>query len=210
MLMPLPLWARDLPQSPPPPASKKSEFDSPEVEKFKKYLATGGIDRRPKADPDTFLPPGNRRSSEPGSMRVYKKDKDGKPLDPQPKGYPKTVDPDNFKQAEDELIRHHEGIDFSSRDAKGVVRPLDFKAGVYGKVVEVGTGNKLGRITVEVDGRKNRLEYLHTSKTYVKVGDEVKPDTLLGMTGDKGAGGRFTCTSKPGTRMIRRSTRTRW
>lgn len=173
------------------PPSGKSSFDSPGAEKFKKYLATGGIDRRPKTAPDTFLPPGNRRTSEPGAVRAYKKGPDGRRLDPQPAGYPKTVDPDTFKPADDELTRVHEGADYSSRDAMGVVRPLDFKAGVYGKVVEVGTNNGLGRITVEVDERGNRVEYLHTSKTFVKAGDQVKPDTLLGMTGDKGAGGQI-------------------
>ncbi|MBA4063770.1 MAG: hypothetical protein C0501_08670 [Isosphaera sp.] len=174
-----------------PPPAKKSEFESPAVEDFKKYLATGGIDRRPRAAPDTFLPPGNRRTSEPGAVRVYKKDEDGKKLDPQPKGFPHTVDPAEYKPAEDEFVRVHEGIDYSSRDAKGVVRPLDFKAGVYGKVTGVGTGDALGRITVEVDERGNRVEYLHTSKTFVKVGDPVKPDTPLGMTGDTGAGGQI-------------------
>ena len=171
-----------------PPAVKKSEFDSPEAEKFKKLLATGGIDRG-KVAPDTFLPPGNRRTSQPGALRVYKKGEDGKPLSPQPKGFPRTVDPDTFIPAEDEFVRRHEGVDFSSKDAKGNVREMDFKAGVYGKVVAVGTDDRLGRIVVEVDGRKNRVEYLHTSKSLVQVGDEVKPDTLLGMTGDKGANG---------------------
>jgi murein DD-endopeptidase MepM/ murein hydrolase activator NlpD len=190
-LLTIPVVAQQPPLPVTPPPDSKSGVVSQEREKFKGYLATGGIDRRPKAAPDTFLPPGNVRTSEPGAVRVYKKDKDGNRIDPQPKGYPKTVNPETFKPDHDEFVRVHEGIDYSSRDPKGIVRAMDFKAGVYGRIVEVGTANRLGRIKVEVDERKNRVEYLHTSKTYVKVGDQVKPDTLLGMTGDKAAGGQI-------------------
>jgi murein DD-endopeptidase MepM/ murein hydrolase activator NlpD len=170
------------------PGSEPPPFDSPEVERFKRLLATGGIDRRPKAAPDKFLPSGNKRSSEPGVTRVYKKGPDGKFLKPQPEGYPKTIDPKTYQKADDEGVRVHEGFDLTSRDAKGKPVRQDFKAGVYGKIVEVGTSNALGRIVVEVDERKNRVEYLHTSKTFVKVGDDVNPETRLGMTGDTGAG----------------------
>jgi hypothetical protein len=171
----------------PTPGVSATPTDAPAVQNFKRFLATGGIDRRPRALPDFFLPPGNRRSSEVGAVRVYKKDPDGKPLRPQPKDYPKTVDPKVFTPGSDEFVRVHEGFDVTSRDAEGKPAPLDFKAGVHGRVVEVGTGNSLGRIAVEVDERRNRVEYLHTSRTYVKVGDEVTPETVLGVTGKTGA-----------------------
>ena len=181
-----PVFAQE-PKQPPTPPAEKSDFE--------KLMSASGIiafpDRRPRGMPDRFLPPGNRRTSDPGIVRVYKKGKDGKALDPQPKDFPHKVDPTTYKPAEDEFVRMHEGIDLSSRDAKGEKRPLDFKAGVYGKVVGIGTDNNIGRITVEVDDRGNRVEYLHTSKTFVKVGDEVKPDTMLGVTGDVGAKGRL-------------------
>ena len=115
-------------------------MDPPGAAKLDHYLGTVGIDRRPKAAADELLPPGNRRTSEPGAVRVSETDAEGKSLKSQPKDYPKTVDPDTDKPADDELLRPREGIGFSSRDAKRVARPLDFKAGVHGKILAVGTG----------------------------------------------------------------------
>jgi murein DD-endopeptidase MepM/ murein hydrolase activator NlpD len=179
--------AKDLTEDP-PSSSEDRSGETSEVERFKHLLATGGIDRRPKASTDLFLAAGNKRSSEPGAVRVYKKRPDGRLLKPQPKGYPKTIDTKTYQKSVDEELRTHEGFDITSRDSQGRPSRQDFKSGVYGKVVEIGASNSMGRIVVEVDERRNRVEYLHSSKSYVQVGDMVTPETRLGVTGDTGAG----------------------
>jgi len=133
--------------------------------------------------PDSFLPPGNVRTSLPGVIRIYKVGPDGK-IGTQPPGYPKPVtDPSKpFEMADDEVPRIHEGIDYSSRDPKGKPTPLEFKAGVFGKVVFA----RPGIIVVEVDDRGTRVEYLHNSTVAdgIEQGKEVTPSTILGKTGN--------------------------
>jgi hypothetical protein len=77
-------------------------------------------------------------------------------------------------------------VDLSSRPGPGLpLKRLDFNAGVYGFVVKAGDG-PWGTISVQLaDG--SVLQYLHTSASYVKVGDVVAPDTRLGKTGKKNA-----------------------
>jgi len=84
--------------------------------------------------------------------------------------------------ADDEVPRIHEGIDYSSRDPKGKPTPLEFKAGVFGKVVFA----RPGIIVVEVDDRGTRVEYLHNSTVAdgIEQGKEVTPSTILGKTGN--------------------------
>ena len=133
------------------------------------------------------LPAGNVRTSEPFVTRIYKTKDDGEFLRPQPKGYPFTIERD-YELQENEAARVHEGIDLSSRRGPGQVPPamLDFKAGVYGIVKKAGDG-PWGTITVQLqDG--SLLQYLHTSASHVKKDDLVTPDTLLGVTGQTGAG----------------------
>ncbi len=131
------------------------------------------------------LPRFNQRKSEPFVMRVFKVNEQGIRLKPQPDSYPKTVRDDYVKQP-DEVVRTHEGADFQSRPAPDKPPiPLEFKSGVSGQVVSAGTG-EFGLIGVQI-GNGNVLEFLHTSVTYVKMGDLVTPDTVLGLTGKKGA-----------------------
>ncbi len=131
---------------------------------------------------DVFLPAGNLRKSEPGVERVYKTDDQGRilPPDKQPSGYPRTVDPDSYVKMPGEQLRRHDGTDYSSRDRSGQSVPQDFQAGVYGTVIDV----RPGIIKIEIDAIKNRVEYLHNSRAYVKKGDEINPQTRLGETGN--------------------------
>lgn len=132
------------------------------------------------------LPTGTLRTSEPFVTRVYKVDSTKKLLNEQPQGYPCTIT-QNYVLKDDEDLRTHQGIDFSSRPTPGQKpTPLDFNAGVYGVVVKAGDG-EWGTITIQVfDG--TRIQYLHTMASSVKVGDLVAPDTKLGVTGRTGAG----------------------
>jgi murein DD-endopeptidase MepM/ murein hydrolase activator NlpD len=117
--------------------------------------------------------------------RVYKTGPDGQPLARQPRNYPHTVR-DDYVAKPGELVRRHEGVDFSSRPGRHRdAAPLDFKAGVYGEVIKAGDG-PWGTIAVRTaDG--SVMQYLHTSKCYLQVGDRVTADTKLGVTGKTGA-----------------------
>jgi hypothetical protein len=130
------------------------------------------------------LPKGNLRSSEPFVTRVYVKSKSGETLVPQPANYPKTVS-SPYRPKSDEKIIIHYGVDLTSREL-GTPAPLKFRAGVYGKVMKAGDG-PWGTITVQVEDG-SLLQYLHTSKSFVKVGDLVEPSAFLGKTGATGAG----------------------
>lgn len=131
------------------------------------------------------LPKENARTSEPFVTRIYKTDDIGRIQPKQPKGYPFTITSD-YTLKEDEKARVHQGVDIQSRPSpKEPPKPLEFKAGVHGVVVRAGDGN-YGVIAVQVwDG--SVLEFLHTSLSYVKVGQVVDPSTALGLTGQKGA-----------------------
>ena len=132
------------------------------------------------------LPANSTRTSEPFVTRIYKTDAANRILKPQPEGYPFTIK-DDYTLKDNEAPRVHEGIDFSSHPT-GVdaAKPLDFKAGVYGLVVRAGGGD-WGTIGVQLrDG--SVVQYLHTTASHVKVGDLVTPDTVLGVTGKRGAG----------------------
>ena len=154
-------------------------------------LAYGGdnfasVDTRITAE-KLGLPKGNARTSEPFVTRIYKTDDREKILDKQPAGYPFTISRD-YTLKENEKAQVHEGVDLQSRPSpKEDPKPLEFKAGVYGVVVRAGDG-KYGMIAVQV-ADSSVLEFLHTSLSYVKVGDIVEPATALGLTGKKGAGG---------------------
>jgi hypothetical protein len=131
------------------------------------------------------LPKSNSRTSEPFVTRIYKTDEADTILKKQPDGYPFTITQD-YTLRENEKARVHEGVDIQSRPSStDKPTPLEFKAGVYGVVARAGDGD-VGLIAVRVwDG--SVLEYLHTSLSRVKVGDIVGPDTVLGLTGKKGA-----------------------
>jgi murein DD-endopeptidase MepM/ murein hydrolase activator NlpD len=132
------------------------------------------------------LPKTNQRKSEPFVVRIYRTDDDGNILPKQPDDYPVTVTKE-YDLKDNEKPRIHEGVDLQSRPSQGEPpKPLQFNAGVHGVVVRAGGGN-YGMIAVQVwDG--SVLEFLHSSKSLVKVGDVVAPDTPLGITGKTGAG----------------------
>lgn len=78
----------------------------------------------------------------------------------------------------------HKGTDFGSAR-----RPMEFKAGIYGKVI--GTNWNYGTITVTPFHSPDcRVQYLHCSEFRVTEGDLVQPWTIIGVTGD---------TAPPGT-----------
>ena len=137
----------------------------------------------PCAAPDTFLPPGNVRTSEAGVVRIYKVGAD-KSIGCQPPGYPKTViDPtEPFERVEGEIRRRHDGIDYSSRDLRNRPAPLEFRAGVYGSVAAA----RNGLIEIQIDDAGNRVQYLHNSSVArgIVKGAKVTPDTVLGRTGN--------------------------
>jgi murein DD-endopeptidase MepM/ murein hydrolase activator NlpD len=130
------------------------------------------------------LPTANTRSSEPFVTRIYKTDENDQILTKQPNGYPFTITED-YERGEHETAIVHKGVDITSRPAPNEpARPMDFKAGVYGVVVRAGGGD-WGTISIQLrDG--SVIQYLHTTASYVKVGDVVAPDTLLGVTGRTG------------------------
>ncbi|MBI3879401.1 MAG: peptidoglycan DD-metalloendopeptidase family protein [Verrucomicrobia bacterium] len=128
------------------------------------------------------LPQGNHETSgfeDPKDLRVATKDG---------KMGPKDVSSD-YKLKPGEVWEKHEGIDFSSRDANGKLKELEYKAGISGTVV-VPTGMSPGYNTISVKMADGKLvQYLHNSAVMVKVGDKVTPDTVLGKTGGKGPKG---------------------
>jgi hypothetical protein len=120
------------------------------------------------------LKKGNVRTSEAFVDRVYQND--GKVV---------TLTAD-YKLKPGEKVRRHLGADFSTRyEGEKQSKPMEFAAGVYGTVLKAGDG-KWGTITVRLeDGRI--VQYLHTSSAFVKVGDTVTPDTIIGVSGSTGA-----------------------
>jgi hypothetical protein len=139
------------------------------------------------------LPDGNARTAEPYETRVYPTDDKGNPirsgLDKYDKSYPIIVDKQTGKQYkldEKEGAVFHGALDLSSRPATGKAPvPLDFKAGVYGTVL--GARGTDGVILVQLPNG-NIIHYLHTSEATVEPGQKVKPNTVLGKTGNVGTG----------------------
>jgi murein DD-endopeptidase MepM/ murein hydrolase activator NlpD/ribosomal protein L40E len=78
------------------------------------------------------------------------------------------------------------GIDFTSKDQYGQVRPLDFEACVTGEVTFVGGVFNMVEVTVE---NGNRIQYMHASRVYVTPGQQVGPATKMGITGGTGPDG---------------------
>ncbi len=130
------------------------------------------------------LPPGNVRTSEP-VVRVFKADEDGHRLKEQPAHYPFTQQPGYVPKAGEVTVKH-QGVDISTRPTGSTSsKPMDFKAGINGEVVRAGKGT-YNTITVKLqDG--TQIQFLHSSKVYVKIGDKVTPDTVIGKSGNTGA-----------------------
>jgi murein DD-endopeptidase MepM/ murein hydrolase activator NlpD len=134
----------------------------------------------PTASAGTFgLPPNNVKTSDYNAVRVYLKDGSVHtiPTGTDPSGiYP----PDQIA-----MVRTHQGVDYSSRDAKGKVVDEPFTAGVSGTVhiVQPSTTNTIN--VVLPDG--STVQYLHASQINVVEGQQISPDTELGITGSTGA-----------------------
>lgn len=132
------------------------------------------------ADNSRLAPPADQFAGKPGgatitgdgSPQVFKVDAQGKPLEKQPNGFPKSFNVD-------ELLKNDEKP-FVEPALK--VKPLDreaeIKAGVFGKIVDVN--KELGGITVQVDPSGSKVEYLGLVPENVKPGDFLKPDTTIG------------------------------
>lgn len=119
----------------------------------------------------------NERTSEYNVKRAYTTDASGHTS-------VRTVPPD-YVPKPGEYTRVHKGIDLSSRDAAGKPAPQEFKAAISGQVVPP-IETKVGTIAVRKDDGTT-VQYLHTSKSHVQIGDKVTPDTPLGVTGKEGA-----------------------
>lgn len=133
------------------------------------------------------LPANNARTSEPYE-RVYKTDDKGKILKEQPanEDYPFRLT-EGYKLKANEKTRWHEGVDMSTRvKGKNSSTAMDYKAGVNGEVIQPG-GGTYNTIRIKLqDG--SVLEYLHSSKVYVKKGEQVTPETVIAKSGSVGAG----------------------
>lgn len=78
------------------------------------------------------------------------------------------------------------GIDFTSKDERGEVRMLPFEACASGTVSFVGGSFNMIEVTTKSGAR---IQYLHASRVYVKVGERVGSTTRLGVTGGTGPKG---------------------
>ena len=78
------------------------------------------------------------------------------------------------------------GIDFTSNDERGQPGPLPFEACVPGTVSFVGGSYNMVEVTLE---NGSRVQYLHASEVYVRVGEQVGSTTRIGITGGTGPGG---------------------
>lgn len=125
------------------------------------------------------------RSSDYDALRAYSDTGQVQTVNPN-----SEILPDRVKS-----LRHHQGIDFSSRNSAGEVQSVPFKAGVEGTLVKLGGGSE-NSIAVRLPNG-NTMEYLHASE----VSSELKalmennrpviihPDTVLGLTGGVTSGG---------------------
>lgn len=156
------------------------------------------------ADPpaDEFSPawfglPGevNRLSATQSELRAYKvaPNADGKwvklpTAEQAAAGYPKFIKPgDDYQPAADEVLEYHGGVDVTSRTPDDKPTPQEFKAGVYGQVLEADPKDKTGKVVVQVDDRGNTVEFFHLTAPSVVPGQRLTPDTVVGVTGSKAA-----------------------
>ena len=79
-------------------------------------------------------------------------------------------------------MRRHKGIDYSSNDASGKPRPLEFSTPVGG-TVNYDPNDKWNTVTVTTDDGETMI-YRHASEVYVKTGQRVSPGTKIGKTGN--------------------------
>ncbi len=129
----------------------------------------------------------NRRTAEPSELRAYPGTKDGKadrstgPVWPRADSEDKT----QYRLKENEVAVYHGAIDISSRGPDGKPVAREFTAGVYGMVL----ASRPGFVAVQMaDG--NIVQYVHASEVRLKPGQAVKPDTILGETGNLSASGK--------------------
>jgi murein DD-endopeptidase MepM/ murein hydrolase activator NlpD len=152
--------------------------------------ATGVRAQDAQATPQMFGLGDNKnvRTAEPSEIRVYKTKSDGKTADrtaglvwPRPDSEDKT----QYKLKDNEAAVYHGAIDLSSRGPDGKPVAREFTAGVYGTLL----ASRPGFVAVQMaDG--NIVQYLHASGVRLKPGQEVKPDSILGETGNLGTTGK--------------------
>ena len=142
----------------------------------------------PPVTAGTFgLPNGNQQTSKYGVNRVFYTGADGKE---HARTVPDGYIPDPAKG--EKFTRKHLGDDFSSHsdppkfNVKGkiIAQPEPFTAGVSG-TVHIIPGSKYNTINVVLpDG--STIQYLHASHINVVEGQQISPDTELGITGNTG------------------------
>lgn len=74
---------------------------------------------------------------------------------------------------------YHPGIDYRAAVGTDVLSPVD-------GVVTVGGGGTYGTITIQMDGSQTRVLLMHTSSSYLKVGDRVTVGCIVGKSGQAG------------------------
>jgi hypothetical protein len=129
---------------------------------------------------------GNRRSAEPYEVRVYTAKADGTADRTRGPVWPRADSDDKtqYTLKDNEVAVYHGAIDITSRGPDGKPIAREFTAGVHGIVL----ASRPGFIAVQLaDG--NIVQYLHVSEFRLKPGQEVKPDAILGTTGNLGTGG---------------------
>jgi hypothetical protein len=127
----------------------------------------------------------NKRSAEPSEVRAYPAKADGTAdRSKGPVWIGSKANPE-YKLKEKEVAVYHGALDITSRGPDGKPVAREFTAGVYGTVL----ASRKGFIAVQMaDG--NIVQYLHVSEARLKPGQAVKPDTILGETGNLGTNGK--------------------
>ena len=128
----------------------------------------------------------NARTAEPSEVRAYPAKADGTTAD-RIKGplWIGSKSSPEYKLQDKEVAVYHGAIDISSRGPDGKPVEREFTAGVYGTVL----ASRPGFVAVQMpDG--NVVQYLHASNVRLKPGQDVKPDTILGETGNLGTSGK--------------------
>lgn len=77
---------------------------------------------------------------------------------------------------------YHQGLDITNNAGRG--DPI--LAGVYGRVFVSKSGSGGNVVGVETDDGKQRFLFFHLDGRNVRVGDEVEPDTVVGIQGSTG------------------------
>ena len=148
-------------------------------------MSSGAIAQDTQVTPEMFgLGDNNKRSAEPSEVRAYPSKPDGTAdRSKGPVWIGSAANPE-YELKANEVAVYHGALDITSRGPDGKPVAREFTAGVYGTVL----ASRKGFVAVQMaDG--NIVQYLHVSEARLKPGQAVKPDTILGDTGNLGTNG---------------------